>query len=109
MRKILPIFTLLYLILPIGAIAIVIEIQNPLTAPDFETIVDNLINFIFNITIVLVPLMILIGAFYLITAAGDSNKITTGKNIIIYTLIGFAIVLLAKGILAVIRELLGVR
>ncbi len=83
-------------------------IENPLNAPDFNTIVDNLINFIFKISIILVPLMIIVGAFFIMTAAGDPKKVGTGKNMIIYTLVGFTIVLLAKGILNVIKQLLGV-
>ena len=107
MKKILPILTLL-LTLPIGATAAVIEIQNPLTAPDFETIVANLIDFVFKIAIVLAPLMIIIGAALFITSAGNLQQVDRAKKIIIYTVIGFAIVLLAKGILAMIKQLLGV-
>lgn len=80
---------------------------NPLNAPDFDTIVNNLIDFIFKISIILVPLMIIVGAFLIMTAAGDPKKVGTGKNMIIYTLVGFTIVLLAKGILNVIKQLLG--
>jgi len=84
-----------------------IQIENPLSAGSFEEIVDNIIDFIFKIAIVLAPLMILIGAFYIMTAGGDTNRVTTGKSIILYTLIGFAIILIAKGLVAVIIQLLG--
>lgn len=83
-------------------------ICNPLQACEFEEIIDNIIDFIFKIAIALAPLMIVIGAFYIMTAGGDTNRVTTGKNIILYTLIGFAIILLAKGLVAVIKQLLGV-
>ncbi len=83
-------------------------ICNPLSSPDFSTVVDKLIGFIFTISVVVVPLMIIIGAFLIMTAAGDPKKVGTGKNIILYTLIGLAIVLFAKGIIVVIEQLLGV-
>ena len=108
MRKILPILSLLSLLLPMGAMAVVIEIQNPLTATSFEAIVANLIDFIFKIATVLAPLMIIIGAALFITSAGNLQQVDRAKKIIIYTVIGFAIVLLAKGILAMIKQLLGV-
>ena len=108
MRKILPILSLLSLLLPMGAMAVVIEIQNPLTATSSEAIVANLIDFIFKIATVLAPLMIIIGAALFITSAGNLQQIDRAKKIIIYTAIGFAIVLLAKGILAMIKQLLGV-
>jgi hypothetical protein len=107
MKKILSFLILLSLILPPFVLADV-NIENPLTATSFEEIVDNIINFLFTIAIALVPLMIIIGAFYITTAGGDTNRVTTGKNIILYALIGFAIILLAKGIVGVIEQILGV-
>ncbi len=82
---------------------------SPITHTTFGSLIDAIINFIFNIAIVVVPLMVIIGAFNLLTAAGDPKKITTGKNIITYTLIGFAIILLAKGVIAMIEEVIGIR
>jgi len=107
MKKILSFLILLSLILPPFVLADVV-IENPLNASNFEEIVNNIINFLFTLAIALVPLMILIGAFYIMTAGGDTNRVTTGKNIILYALIGFVIILLAKGIVGVIEQILGV-
>jgi len=82
---------------------------SPIVHTEFKYLIDAIINFIFNIAIVVVPLLIIIGAFNLLTAAGDQKKITTGKNIITYALIGFAIILLAKGLIAALEEVLGVK
>ena len=82
---------------------------SPITHKTFGDLIDAIISFIFNIAIVVVPLLIIIGAFNLLTAAGDQKKITTGKNIITYALIGFAIILLAKGLIAALEEVLGVK
>jgi len=90
---------------PPGAICI----SNPLKAETFEELVDAIVNFIFWIAIAIVPLMVLIGAFYFLTAAGDPKKIATGQRIILYTVIGFAIILFARGIIAVIKHVLGVK
>ena len=108
MKKILSFLILLSLILPPFVLADVV-IENPLNASNFEEIVNNIINFLFTLAIALVPLMILIGAFYIMTAGGDTNRVTTGKNIILYALIGFFIILLAKGIVSVIEQILGVQ
>lgn len=108
MKKILSFLILLSLTLPLFVLAD-INIENPLNASSFEEIVNNIINFLFTLAIALVPLMILIGAFYIVTAGGDTNRVTTGKNIILYALIGFAIILLAKGIVGVIEQILGVQ
>lgn len=87
----------------------IFRLENPLEAKSFEELSNRLISFIFNIAVVLAPLMIIIGAAFLITSGGDPKKVTTGKTIIIYTLIGLAIVLLAKGIMVMIEEILGVK
>lgn len=82
-------------------------IKNPLKACSFEELIDSLINFIFGISLAIVPLMIIIAGFYWLTAAGDPNRIKTALNIIKWTVIGFAIILFARGIIAIIRHVLG--
>ena len=83
-----------------------ITIQNPLSANSIGELIDSLINAIFWLAVVVVPLMIIIGAFYYITSAGSPEKIKTAKNIILYAAIGFLIVLFAKGIISVIQNVL---
>ena len=83
-------------------------ICNPLKANEFEVIVDNIINFLFKIAIVLAPLMIVIGGALFVTAGGNLTQITQAKNIILWTAVGFFILLLAKGIMALIESILGI-
>jgi len=85
-----------------------ITLQNPLQAAEFEDILDNVIDFIFNIAIVLVPLMIVIAGFLFVTAGGNAEQINKAKTMIIWTAIGFLIILLSKGIMGIIMNLLGV-
>ena len=105
MKKIL----LISLLLSLPIMALAVEFQNPLEYETFGELIDAIIKFIFYIAIVVVPLMLIIGAFYLLTAAGDPKKIGTGKNIIIYTLIGLVIIMLARGLIAVIESVIGVK
>lgn len=105
MKKIL----LISLLLSLPIIVSAVEFQNPLEYETLGELIDAIIKFIFNIAVVVVPLMIIIGAFYLITAGGDPKKIGTGKNIIVYTLIGLAIIMLARGLLAMIESIIGVK
>lgn len=86
----------------------VIEIKNPLKAKSFEGIVNNIIDFIFNIAIVLTPLMIIVGGVLFVTAGGNMEQVSRARNIIVWTLIGFAIVLLAKGISDLLETILGI-
>jgi len=86
----------------------IIEIKNPLKAEEFEVIVDNIINFIFKIAIVLAPLMLVIAGALFVTAGGNEKQINQAKNIILWTAVGFFILLLAKGILVMIESILGI-
>ena len=111
---------LLFLILLIGIVGIAvftfgnevnaqgIKFENPLVYEDFGELVDGIVDFIFNISIVIVPLAIVIGAFFLLISGGDPEKIKTGKSIILYSLIGLVIVLFAKGLIAMIEDILKV-
>lgn len=105
MKKII----LIPLLLSLPIIVSAVEFQNPLEYETFEELVEAIISFIFTIAVVVAPLMAIIGAFYLLTAGGDPKKIGIGKNIIIYTLIGLAIILLAKGLITMIESIIGVK
>lgn len=110
MRKILLFLILLSLISSSFVLAgDVIEIQNPLKAEEFEVIVDNIINFLFKIAIVLAPLMLVIGGALFVTSGGNLAQTERGKNIILWAAVGFFILLLAKGIIALIESLLEVK
>ena len=107
MNKIL--LTLFLLLLPIGTLTgAVIKIENPLEAESFEALVNNLIDFIFNISIVIVPLMIIVGGLLFVTAAGNISQIEQAKKLITWTVVGFIIVLLAKGLVNLLQEILEV-
>lgn len=99
MKKIFLSLILIGLIFPLFGNGTEIRIENPLTAQNFVDFLDNIINFLFWISLVLAPLMIIVGGFYFVISEGDTKKIETGKNIIRYTLIGFLIILLAKGLI----------
>jgi len=68
--------------------------------------IDEAVSYIFNISIILAPLMIIIGAFLYLTSAGNPKQTKLGGSVIQWTAIGFAIILFAKGISAIIKMIL---
>lgn len=82
-----------------------LAIQNPLGVNDFGELVGSITRFLFNIGLTLVPVIFLLGAFYLITAAGDENKIKKAKNIFQYTIVGLVILLISSGAVSFIFNL----
>lgn len=107
MKKALPILIFISLALPLLVPAATsIAITNPIKATSFGELVDNILNFIWWIVLALVPLMIVIAGLYFVTAAGDPAKVEKAKGIILYTVIGFIIVLLAKGFIELLEKIL---
>jgi magnesium-transporting ATPase (P-type) len=110
-KNILPILIISAMLLPFVVLAEdIIVIENPLgEGTQFEDIIDRIIDFIFKIAIVLAPLMVVIGGFMIVTAAGNPQQVARARNLLIWTAIGFAIVLLSKGIIVIIKQLLGIQ
>lgn len=98
------------ILVPLFSQATGIKIENPLgEGTTFSMLIYRIVDFIFNIALVFAPLMIVVAGFYFVTAAGEPARIQTAKNIIIWTLVGFIVILLSKGLIAMLREALQVQ
>lgn len=83
-----------------------ITLQNPLTGcNDLSCPVTAVINFLFTIAIPLCGIMVLVGGFQMMTAAGNPEKFGTGKKTILYAVIGFVVILLAGSVAALIQSI----
>jgi len=83
-----------------------IEITNPLDYTTFDQLIKAIIVFLRNLALVVTALVIVLSGFYFVTAAGDPAKVTKAKQMILYALIGLAIVLAAEGIVALIGKVI---
>ena len=70
------------------------------TGVDETSKVNNLITTIINVFSVVVGIvavvMIIVGGFRYITSGGDSTKVTSAKNTLLYAIIGLVVVALAQ-------------
>jgi len=73
----------------------------------FLNMMNIVINIIFIALMILVIIMVLMGAFKLMTAAGDTAKVTAGRNQIMYAAIGLIVALVAKAVPSIISALFG--
>jgi hypothetical protein len=64
-------------------------------------------DWVFIIVISIAAIMVIIGAFNIITAGGNTEKVTSGRNYIIFAIAGLIVALLAKAIPAIARNMLG--
>jgi len=65
-------------------------------------------DWVFVILITLAVIFGLFGAFQIITAGGDTEKVTTGRNFVMFAVIGVAVALVARAIPAVAKVVMGV-
>lgn len=65
-------------------------------------------DWIFYIAFAIAIIFIIMGAFTIITAGGSPEKVQTGRNYIVYAVIGLLIGLAAKAIPGISRAILGV-
>jgi len=65
-------------------------------------IVDGLVRYIAP---PIVAIMVVVGAFQMLFTGGDPEKFQKGKKTIVYAVVGYAIILVAKGITLIIQSL----
>ncbi|MDE2018843.1 MAG: hypothetical protein KGJ13_00675 [Patescibacteria group bacterium] len=84
-----------------------ISISNPL-APcnDLTCISQSIINFLFTLAIPICAIMVLIGGFQMLTAAGNPEKFSSGRKTIMYAAVGFAVIVIADGVALLIKNIL---
>jgi len=83
------------------------SLPNPLQANTFQELVERLIDFAFVVALALAPLMVLVAGLVFLTAGGKPEMITRARKILFWTLLGFVVVLLAKGLIAMLKSILG--
>jgi hypothetical protein len=83
-------------------------ICSPTRYTSFQALVESITGWIFKITLIIGPLMIILGGIIFMTGRGNPNQVEKGKKIIYWTLIGFLIVMSSAGLFNLIKYILGV-
>jgi len=86
-----------------------ITIHNPLRVDTLEQLIEAITGFVFNLALILAPLLLIIAGILFVTSAGIPGRVTQAKNMAIYTIIGLIIVLLATGLVDEIQSILRAR
>ncbi len=63
---------------------------------DVNNLISDIVNILSVIVGIVAVIMIIVGGFKYITSGGDSNKVSSAKNTILYAIIGLIIVALAQ-------------
>lgn len=83
-----------------------IPLQNPLgsSCNDLSCPAQKVADFLFTIAVPLSGIMILVGGFQMMTAAGNKENYSKGKKTLLYAVIGFVVVLLAGSVASLIQK-----
>jgi len=87
---------------PPGAVCI----KNPIESKTFEELIKVIIKFLQVLAGVVTSGVIVLAGYFFVTSAGDPAKITQAKKMILYALIGLAIILMAQGIIALVETVI---
>jgi len=79
--------------------------ENIGSIEDLLRILDTIGNIIFSVLLVVAFILLVIAAMNFMTASGDTTKIDKARTQLMYCLVGVAIGLLAKGAIAIVRQL----
>lgn len=131
MRKIISVLTLISILLPVIAFAQIttpstctlrrdmpdvnsqcVMANNPISITEYGmccliNTIYAITDWIFYILMAFVGVMIVIGAFTIITAGGTPDNITKGRNYILYAVIGMVVAFFARAIPAIAKALVG--
>ena len=108
MKKVISLLVLGAVLMPLLAGAAEIKIDNPLGYDDFDELIKRIIIFTRQVATAVAPIMIIVAGFFFITSAGDPEKINTAKRLLLWTLIGFGVILLAEGMINFFQEAIGI-
>ncbi len=89
------------------AYAATVKLTNPLGTEDFATLVNRIGEYLVKLGIVVATLMVVIGGFQILVAGSNSERLKSGKDTIKWALIGLVILLIGKGFVSLIQDILG--
>lgn len=82
-------------------------IEPPTRFDSIWGLLEEIAKWVTSIAAAIATIMILVGAYQILFAAGNPEKLETGKKTILYTVIAYAILLLSWGIVSIIQKFLG--
>ena len=77
------------------------------TGEDLVAKIETIGNWIFTGLLVIAGIFLLVAGFLFVTAGGNPENVTKARQYLINALIGVAVALAAKGLVLVVRSVLG--
>lgn len=84
----------------------ILELVNPLGSRSIIDIINNILNYLIYISVPILALMILWGGFQILMARDNLEQVKRGRQTIQWAVIGFAIILISKGVALILLTIL---
>jgi hypothetical protein len=82
--------------------------ENPLTAQNIVELFERIAGWLMLFAVVLAVAMAIIAGIMYAASGGSSERVGTATRALVWTLVGLAIILIARGIVEIIKSILGV-
>lgn len=82
-------------------------LPNPLTSNTFEDLIETIINWLLIITGPIVALLVVFAGARIAFSGGSAEQVKGARDMIIYALIGYTVIIVAKVLVGVIKGLFG--
>lgn len=86
-----------------------LEFPNPLAAETVRELVDAILNWIFWLAIPIAVMVILYAGIRMMTAGGDVKRFQDSRKILLWAVVGLAVVFIGEGFIALIESILDLR
>jgi len=100
----------LFSILVISLVALPVlaatELVSPPDSINIVGVFKAIGTLLMSIAIPIAIIMVIVAGFYFMTAQGDPGKIDTAKKMLLWTLIGTAVVLMAEGVVVMVERII---
>jgi len=74
---------------------------------DLVSAIDKIVNMLFTFLIIIAVVLFIYGGIVIVSSGGDAEKVTQGRNIILYAVVGLVVAFLSKAFAAFIERFLG--
>lgn len=93
------------------ALPVLAQVEEP-TEPvtsieDVIGVIETFASWLFTIILAIAVVMLLYAGLLWMTAGGDEEKLGTARKVLIWGLVGIVIALVARGLVAIMRQLVG--
>jgi len=81
--------------------------ESPPYSLDVMVVLERIVDWLFSILLIFTAIMIVVAAFYFVTATGNPETVSKARNFVLYALIGVAVAVASRGLVALVRRIVG--